>query len=136
MPDCAYVEKPGRDASSRYGPTGKFANTYAPVSAVTTERVAVVSVFVTFTSTPGSTAPVVSRTVPDIWEATVCPSTIGQKANIVANVASALFIQTSTTCGFELVFNSAIGKRLAHRKSAGRLLLPYRRMLRSRRTAY
>src|SRR5207249_5629439 len=57
---------------------------------------AVVSVFVTLTSTPGNTAPEGSRTLPDIWEATVCPSTAGQSASMAANIATTLLIRTST----------------------------------------
>jgi hypothetical protein len=85
-----------------------------------TVRVAVVSVFVTFTSTPGNTAPEESRTVPDIWEATVCPNTKGHRTKIVAHIANTLFIETPTVFGCEKTFNSAIGKRPENRKLAVR----------------
>src|SRR5437867_10476489 len=67
MPDCRNVRTPGRAASRRYGPTGRFVNTYDPVSFVTTLRLEPAAVCVAVTSTPGNTAPLGSFTVPLSW---------------------------------------------------------------------
>ena len=74
IPVCAYKRNPGRDASNRYGPTGKLGNEYEPVSSVTVVRLSPVSVCVIVTSTPGKTAPVWSFTAPLTW-AVDCPKT-------------------------------------------------------------
>src|SRR5436853_4133765 len=68
MPVCPYVRNPGRPASSRYGPIGRFDRMYVPVSSDTAVRFAPVSVCVAVTSAPGSTAPVWSLTVPLICD--------------------------------------------------------------------
>ena len=44
MPVCTYVRNPGKPASNRYGPTGRFGNTYVPVSLLTVFREIPVSV--------------------------------------------------------------------------------------------
>ena len=49
--------------------------TYCPVSLVTTDRTSPVSVCVNVTSTPGSTAPDASVTLPLIWPVGVCATT-------------------------------------------------------------
>src|SRR4030095_12354425 len=64
IPVCTKVRNPGNEASRRYGPKGRFGKTYDPVSFVTVVRATLVSVCVTFTSTPGRTAPVISFTDP------------------------------------------------------------------------
>jgi hypothetical protein len=64
MPVRSKVRKPCRDTCSLYGPVGRFGNRYAPVSSVTAVRVTLVSTCVTVTVTPGSTAPLSSRTAP------------------------------------------------------------------------
>ena len=64
IPVCTNVRKPVSAASNRYGPSARFDNTYDPVSFVTAVRTTAVSIYVAVTSTPGSTAPVWSRTVP------------------------------------------------------------------------
>src|SRR5512138_116816 len=64
IPVCTYVRKPCSIASMRYGPTGRFVRTYDPLSLVTSLRVNPVSVCVTVTVTPGSTAPLSSVTRP------------------------------------------------------------------------
>src|SRR3954466_15857043 len=50
--------------SNRYGPVGRFGITYVPLSLVTTVRVKPVSICVTVTLTPGSTALLSSVTRP------------------------------------------------------------------------
>src|SRR5262249_59430482 len=64
MPVCTNVRNPGNAASRRYGPNGRLGKTYDPVSFVTVVRATLVSVCVTFTSTPGKTAPFISFTDP------------------------------------------------------------------------
>src|SRR5687768_17976029 len=54
---------------------GRLGTTYCPLSFVTTDRTSPVSVCVNATSTPGSTAPEASVTLPLIWPVGVCAST-------------------------------------------------------------
>ena len=56
--------KPCSVASRRYGPTGRFGSRNCPSASVTALRLRPVSVCVTVTSTPGSTPPLPSFTVP------------------------------------------------------------------------
>src|SRR5438094_928112 len=67
MPDCANVRNPGSAASSLYGPNGRLGKTYSPASFETVILLIPVSVCVAVISTPGSTAPLGSWTVPLIW---------------------------------------------------------------------
>src|SRR5262249_1304518 len=64
IPFCTYVRNPGNVPSSLYGPIGKFASTYAPVSLVTGDGVWPFCVWVAVISTPGSIAPLWSATDP------------------------------------------------------------------------
>jgi hypothetical protein len=58
--------KPGALTSTRYVPKGRALKTYLPDSSATRVRVKLVSCCVTVISTPGTTAPVESVTVPNI----------------------------------------------------------------------
>src|SRR5579871_6137798 len=72
MPDCTNLEKPSLEASSLYGPMGRFVSTYPPSTPVVAVRIRPVSVCVAFTSTPGTARPLESCTVPLICEV-ACP---------------------------------------------------------------
>src|SRR5207249_6472074 len=93
IPVCAYKRNPGRDASNRYGPIGKFGSEYEPVSSVTVVRLSPVSVCVMVTSTPGKTAPVWSFTAPLTW-AVDCPKTALQ-VRMHNRIASTTFMPMS-----------------------------------------
>jgi hypothetical protein len=64
MPVCAKVRNPVNVASTRKGPSGRLGSEYEPVSLDTVVRTRPVSVCVAVMVTPGSTAPLWSRTVP------------------------------------------------------------------------
>ena len=57
IPLCTKVRNPGNAASNLYEPIARLGSTYNPVSLVMVFRTIPVSVCVTVTSTPGSTAP-------------------------------------------------------------------------------
>src|SRR3989442_7299386 len=80
IPVWANVRNPGNDASSRYGPIGRFDRTYEPVSLVTAVRVAAVAVCVAVISTPGKTAPVRSLAVPLICAVACAPTLLEVQA--------------------------------------------------------
>src|SRR4029453_8529212 len=64
MPVCSNFLKPVSSALTRYAPSCSNGARYNPLSFVMTTRISPVSVFVTVTVTPGSTAPDSSVTVP------------------------------------------------------------------------
>ncbi len=66
MPVCWKVLNPDSIACRRYGPIGRLVKVKLPFSSVTDEREKLVWVCVALTSTPGSTPPLESRTVPVI----------------------------------------------------------------------
>src|SRR5688572_13686995 len=84
MPVCTKVRKPDRDASRRYGPSGRFVRTYAPVSSVTLLRTTPVCVWVAVTVTPGSTPRDWSATLP-LTCAVACALAMAGAAQQAAN---------------------------------------------------
>src|SRR4030095_5110523 len=68
-------------ASTRYVPKGRAVKTYFPDSSATTVRVKLVSCCVTLISTPGTTAPVVSVTVPKMEEVVTCANSAPERNN-------------------------------------------------------
>src|SRR5436309_1100417 len=64
MPVRITVLNPAREASTVYAPVGTSPNEYDPAPFVTVERLKPVFSFLTVTVAPGTTAPVLSVTVP------------------------------------------------------------------------
>src|SRR5262245_8824621 len=73
--------KPCAVASTRYVPKGSALKMYFPDSSARTVRLKLVSCCVTLISTPGTTAPVVSVTVPKMEEDVTCASNAGDTNN-------------------------------------------------------
>src|SRR5262249_37286025 len=63
-----YFAKPSLPTSRTYGPTGRLVMTKLPSAALGTVRTNPVPVCVALISAPGTASPVVSCTVPLIWE--------------------------------------------------------------------
>src|SRR5207244_7835806 len=91
-----------------YGPVGRLARTYVPVSVLTTVRVRPVSVCVAVTSAPGNRAPLWSVTVPLIC-AVACAQTSGHDNPRLSQIPNRYFAAPfislpSTPVGDSVVF--------------------------------
>src|SRR5687768_13139795 len=111
---CSLVLKPSSVNFTEYVPTGRFVIRYCPSAFVVAARTFSISAGLeTSTSTPGITAPDVSRTVPVIWPV-LSPACASAAAGTNASTAA---INHAILMALRITLSSS-PRHLVHRPSA------------------